>query len=110
MRLVFFIGLAVTSATERITNNEYEQDNLCLLADQIVKTRNERAKYFGPDKILGSGDSGNIISDFDHHALEVIPKELSWCSVLSEGKYSRAQVCCSRPNLSTYIHVGEALD
>ncbi len=50
----------------------YAQDNLCILADQILKVRSERAKYFGPDKVIGSGDSGNIISDFGHHALGVM--------------------------------------
>jgi acyl-homoserine-lactone acylase len=50
----------------------YAQDNICILADQILKVRSERSKYFGPDKVLGSGDSGNIISDFGHHALRVM--------------------------------------
>ena len=35
----------------------YAHDNICILADQIVKVRSERSKYFGPDKIVGSGDS-----------------------------------------------------
>jgi len=50
----------------------YAEDNICVLADQILKVRSERAKYFGPDKVVGSGDSGNIISDFGHHALGVM--------------------------------------
>lgn len=50
----------------------YAQDNICILADQIIKVRSERSKYFGPDTVLGSGDSGNIISDFGHHALRVM--------------------------------------
>ena len=50
----------------------YAQDNICILADQVLKVRSERSKYFGPDKVLGSGDSGNILSDFGHHALGVM--------------------------------------
>jgi len=50
----------------------YAQDNICILADQIIKIRSERSKYFGPDKVLGSGDSANIVSDFGHHALGVM--------------------------------------
>ena len=50
----------------------YAQDNACILADQILKVRSERSKYFGPDKVLGSGDSGNILSDFGYHALGVM--------------------------------------
>jgi len=50
----------------------YAQDNICILADQMLKVRSERSKYFGPDKVLSSGDSGNIISDFGYHALGVM--------------------------------------
>ncbi len=63
----------------------YAQDNLCILADQIVKVRSERSKYFGPDKILGSGDSGNIISDFGHHALRVMTSAKKMYPDLSEN-------------------------
>ncbi len=50
----------------------YAKDNLCILADQIIKVKSERSKYFGPDRILGSGDSANLISDFGHLALKVV--------------------------------------
>jgi acyl-homoserine-lactone acylase len=63
----------------------YAQDNICILADQIVKVRSERAKYFGPDKVLGSGDSGNIISDFGHHALEVMTSAQALYPDMSEN-------------------------
>lgn len=42
------------------------KDHICTLADQIVKTRSERAMYFGP----GSGDA-NIESDFGWLHLDV---------------------------------------
>ena len=63
----------------------YAQDNICILADQMVKIRSERSKYFGPDKVLGSGDSGNIISDFGHHALEVMTSATELYPSLSDN-------------------------
>jgi len=49
----------------------YVKDHACLLLDQIVKTRGERAKFYGPDKVPGSGDSAHLISDFGYKALGV---------------------------------------
>lgn len=49
----------------------YAKDHACLLMDQIIKTRGERAKYYGPDKVAGSGDSAHLISDFGYKALGV---------------------------------------
>src|SRR5690606_40303750 len=42
----------------------FAQDNLCILADQIVKFNSKRAYYFGPDAVPGSGDSQNLLTDF----------------------------------------------
>ncbi|BES70912.1 acylase [Marinobacter nanhaiticus D15-8W] len=51
------------------------QDNICLLAEAIVKARSERAKYFGPgyDVTFAPGQSVgfNIISDFSYKAQEI---------------------------------------
>jgi acyl-homoserine-lactone acylase len=63
----------------------YAQDNVCILADQMLKVRSERSKYFGPDKVLGSGDSGNVISDFGHHALGVMTSAKKLYPSLSEN-------------------------
>lgn len=63
----------------------YAQDNICILADQVLKVRSERAKYFGPDKVLGSGDSGNVLSDFGHHALGVMTSAKKLYPSLSEN-------------------------
>jgi acyl-homoserine-lactone acylase len=68
----------------------YAQDNICILADQMVKIRSERSKYFGPDKVPGSGDSGNIISDFGHHALKVLSSATTLYPSLSDN--SRALI------------------
>jgi acyl-homoserine-lactone acylase len=44
----------------------YARDGACILADQIVKVRSERAKYFGP------GEMGkNLDSDFTHLTLGI---------------------------------------
>src|SRR5690606_12973922 len=42
----------------------FAQDNLCILADQIVKFNSKRSFYFGPDAVPGSGDSENLLTDF----------------------------------------------
>ena len=43
------------------------QDNVCLLAEQFVKARSERAKYFGPGE-----NNSHIISDFSYQALRIL--------------------------------------
>lgn len=43
------------------------QDNVCLLAEAIVKARSERAKYFGPGP-----DDINIINDFSFKAQKIL--------------------------------------
>ncbi len=68
----------------------YAQDNLCILADQIIKVRSERSKYFGPDRVAGSGDSANIISDFGYHALGVMKSAETLYPSMSEN--SRALI------------------
>lgn len=42
----------------------FAQDNLCILADQIVKFNSQRSRFFGPDAVPGSGDSENLLTDF----------------------------------------------
>lgn len=44
----------------------FARDNICILADQIIKYNSERAKYFGPDRVVGSGDSEHLINDFGY--------------------------------------------
>lgn len=45
----------------------YARDNICILADQLIKVRSERSRYFG----AGEG-SANLISDFGHLAIGVL--------------------------------------
>ncbi|RUO72800.1 acylase [Idiomarina seosinensis] len=49
----------------------YAQDNLCILADQIVKFNSQRSQFFGPDNPIGSGNSQNLIDDFGFLALGI---------------------------------------
>lgn len=49
----------------------FAKDNICVLADQILKYNSQRAKYYGPDMVPGSGDSEHLINDFGYLALEI---------------------------------------
>ncbi|MGQ4277148.1 penicillin acylase family protein [Pseudidiomarina sp. E22-M8] len=49
----------------------FARDNICILADQVVKFNSQRARYFGPDRMPGSGDSDNILNDFGYLALGI---------------------------------------
>lgn len=49
----------------------FARDNMCVLADQILKYNSERAKYFGPDLLPGSGDSEHLINDFGYLTLGI---------------------------------------
>lgn len=49
----------------------FAKDNICILADQILKYNSERAKYYGPDMVPGSGDSEHLINDFGFLTLEI---------------------------------------
>jgi acyl-homoserine-lactone acylase len=49
----------------------YAEDNLCVLADQIIKYNSQRSRYFGPDHHPEEGDSLNLINDFSYKALEI---------------------------------------
>lgn len=43
------------------------QDNVCIIADEILRARGERARFYGP----GEGDV-NIVSDFSYRALGLL--------------------------------------
>ncbi len=49
----------------------FAQDNICILADQIVKFNSQRSMFFGPDNPIGSGNSQNVIDDFGFLALGI---------------------------------------
>ena len=49
----------------------FAEDNICVLADQVVRFNGQRAMFFGPDAVLGSGDTMNVINDFVYKALDL---------------------------------------
>ncbi len=67
------------------TGYAYARDNICILLEQMVKVRSQRAKYFGPDAVTGSGDAANIISDFGYHAIRVMASAQRLYPSLSEN-------------------------
>lgn len=62
----------------------FAQDNLCILADQIVKFNSQRARYFGPDAVPGSGDSENLLTDFGFLTLGIRENAEAGFSEISE--------------------------
>ncbi|TNE79479.1 MAG: penicillin acylase family protein [Gammaproteobacteria bacterium] len=58
------------------------EDNLCLLAEAVVKARSERAKYFGP-----GADDINIINDFSYKAQHILSgAETDYAALSQESK------------------------
>ncbi len=49
----------------------FAKDNICVLADQILKYNSQRSKFYGPDMVPGSGDSEHLINDFGFLALDI---------------------------------------
>lgn len=47
------------------------EDNVCLLAEAVVKARSERAKYFGPGRDTKFGVGINIVNDFSYKAQQI---------------------------------------
>ncbi|RDV26038.1 acylase [Alteromonas aestuariivivens] len=66
----------------------FARDNLCVLADQIVKYNSQRAKFFGPDEVPGSGDAKNLINDFGYLTLGI--RELAEQNLAGLSANSRA--------------------
>lgn len=68
----------------------FARDNACVLADQIIKYNSERAKYLGPDRIPGSGDSEHLINDFGFLTLGI--REMAEEKLATMSANSRAMV------------------
>lgn len=63
------------------------QDNVCLLAEAIVKARSERSKYFGPGPSTPIGVGLNIINDFSYKAQRIYSgAEVEYPSLSQESK------------------------
>src|SRR5688572_16801727 len=56
----------------------FAQDHACVLADQIVKVRSERAMFLGPDQ-WEPGDGVHLNSDFAYKQLGITKRaEAAW--------------------------------
>ena len=49
----------------------FSEDNACMLLDIIIRYNSQRSQFHGPDKIPGSNDSENLITDFSYLALGI---------------------------------------
>ena len=49
----------------------FSEDNACMLLDIVARYNSRRSQYYGPDKVPGSGDSANLITDFSYLALGI---------------------------------------
>ena len=49
----------------------FSEDNACMLLDIVARYNSRRSQFYGPDKVPGSGDRANLISDFSYLALGI---------------------------------------
>lgn len=49
----------------------FSQDNACILLDIVARYNSRRSQYYGPDKVPGSRDNANLITDFSYLALGI---------------------------------------
>lgn len=49
----------------------FSEDNACMLLDIVARYNSRRSQFYGPDKVPGSGDSENLITDFSYLALGI---------------------------------------
>lgn len=80
----------------------FADDNICVLADQIIKFNSERAKYYGPDEVPGSGDSAHIINDFGY--LTVGIKEYAMSGMASLSANTRAMLSGYTQGYNKYLN------
>ena len=62
----------------------FAKDNICILADQIVKFNSQRSMYFGPHNPIGSSNNQNLIDDFGFLALGIRQNAEQGFDTLSE--------------------------
>lgn len=79
----------------------YARDNLCVLADLIVRGNSQRARYFGPDLVAGSGDGQHLVSDFGYLALEIRAQAEQGLAGMSEN--SRAMLAGYAQGYNKYL-------
>ncbi|RLU03635.1 MAG: acylase [Ketobacter sp.] len=63
----------------------FSEDNACMLLDIVARYNSRRSQFYGPDKIPGSGDSANLITDFSYLALGIREQAEAGYDTLSEN-------------------------
>ena len=79
----------------------FAKDNICVLADQIIRFNSERAKYLGPDLVAGSGDSAHLINDFGFLTLGI--RQIAEDNFASLSANSRALVSGYTQGYNRYL-------
>lgn len=79
----------------------FAEDNICVLADQIVRFNGQRSMFFGPDAVPGSGDTKNVINDFTYQALGL--RELAAENIDSLSENSRALLAGYAAGYNAYL-------
>ena len=79
----------------------FARDNICVLADQIVRYNSERSKYLGPDLVPGSGDSAHLINDFGFLTLGI--RKLAEDNFASTSANTRAMVSGYTQGYNRYL-------
>ncbi|MFQ3250726.1 MAG: acyl-homoserine-lactone acylase [Glaciecola sp.] len=80
----------------------FAQDNMCILADQIIKYNSERAKFLGPDRSPGTGDSEHLINDFGFLTLGI--RETAEQNLASLSANSRALLSGYTQGYNQYLN------
>ena len=79
----------------------FARDNICVLADQIVRYNSERSKYLGPDLVPGSGDSEHLINDFGYLTLGI--RELAEENYINLSANTRAMASGYTQGYNRYL-------
>lgn len=79
----------------------FAEDNICVLADQIVRFNGERSKFFGPDAVPGSGDTANVINDFIYKAIGL--RDIADANIANLSENSRALVAGYAAGYNAYL-------
>ena len=88
----------------------FSQDNACLLLDIVTRYNSQRSKYYGPDKIPGSGDLKNLVTDFSFLALGI--REQAEQGYASQSDNTKALLSGYSKGFNHYLDVtgSESLD
>ena len=74
----------------------FSEDNACMLLDIIIRYNSQRSQFHGPDKIPGSNDSENLITDFSYLALGIREQAEAGYESLSDNTKAMLSTCLKR--------------